>query len=144
MAFQAWGAFTGAYDSVTGYEVTARVVASLSIAVMLYLLLVRVRAVPDLAGRTDIHERTGILLTATSLGFGVGMLYEVGAWASNGLFDAQAYTFDELIAHMAIDFAASAAGAALLVLWDRAGWETRRVPASALVRGRPGGQAGRT
>ena len=134
MAFQAWGAFTGAYDSITGYEVAARIVASLSIAAMLYLLLVRIRAVPDLSGKTDIHERTGILLTATSLGFGVGMLYEIGAWVSNGLFDAQPFTFGELIAHMAIVFGASAAGAALLVFWDRAGWRTRRVPASMLVK----------
>ena len=134
MAFQAWGAYSGAYESVTGYEVTARVVASASIAAMLYLLLVRFRAVPDLAGQSDIHERTGILLTATSLGFGVGMLYEVAAWASNGLFDAQAFTFDELIAHMAIDFVASAAGAALLVFWNRARWQTRRVPASVLLK----------
>ena len=58
MAFQAWGAFTGAYDSVTGYEVTARIVASLSIAAMLYLLLVRIRAVPDLSARlTSTSER---------------------------------------------------------------------------------------
>jgi hypothetical protein len=127
MGFQAWGAFSGAYSSVSGYELVARIVASLSIAAMLYLLLVRVRAVPDLSDKTDIHERTAILLTATSLGFGVAMLYEIGAWASNGLFDAQAFTFGELIAHMAIAFAASAAGATLLVLWDRAGWKTRRV-----------------
>jgi hypothetical protein len=66
MAFQAWGAYSGAYELVAGYEVTARIVASLSIAAMLYLLLVRIRAVPDLSGKTDIHERTGILLTATS------------------------------------------------------------------------------
>jgi hypothetical protein len=137
MAFQAWGAYSGAYESVTGYEVTARVVASLSIAAMLYLVLVRIRAVPDLSGRSDIHERTGILLTATSLGFGVGMLYEIGAWASNGLFDAQAFSFDDLIAHMAIDFVASAAGATLLVFWDRAGWQTRRVPASVLLKPSP-------
>jgi hypothetical protein len=134
MAFQAWGAFSGAYDSVDGFELTARVVASLSIAAMLYLLLVRIRAVPDLSGKTGIHERTGMALTATSLGFGVGMLYEIGAWASNGLFDARSFTFDELIGHMTIDFVASAAGAALLVFWDRAGWNTRRVPASVLVK----------
>jgi hypothetical protein len=132
MAFQAWGAFGGAYDSVEGYEVAARVLSSLSIAVMLYLLLVRIRAVPDLSGKTDIHERTGILLTATALGFGVGMLYEIGAWAWDGLFDAGPMTFDDLIAHMAIDFAASFAGAALLVFWDRAGWSTRRLPRGAV------------
>jgi hypothetical protein len=134
MGFQAWGAFSGAYENVVGYELVARIVASLSIAAMLYLVLIRIRAVPDLSGRTDIHERTGILLTATSLGFGVGMLYEIGAWASNGLLDARPFTFDELIAHMAISFAASAAGALLLVLWDRAGWTTRRVPAAMLMR----------
>jgi hypothetical protein len=133
MAFQAWGAYTGAYDSVTGYELVARIVTSLSIAVMLYLLLVRIRVVPDLSAKNDIHERTGMLLLATSLGFGVGMLYEIGAWASNGLFDAEPFTFDQLIAHMAIDFAASAAGATLLVMWDRRGWATRRVPASLLA-----------
>ena len=32
----------------------------------------------------------------------VGSGYEVGTWASNGLFDAQAFTFADLIAHMAI------------------------------------------
>jgi hypothetical protein len=139
MSFQAWGAFTGAYESVQGYEMAARVVASLSIAAMLYLLLVRIRAVPDLSGKTDIHERTGILLTATSLGFGVAVFYEIGAWASRSLFDARAFTFDELILHMGVAFAASAAGAALLVLWDRAGWSTRRVHGSAL-RGPPAAQ----
>ncbi len=72
MAFQAWGAFSGAYESVTGYEVTARVVASMSIAAMLYLLLVRIRAVPDLSGRSDIHERTGILLTPPASASGSG------------------------------------------------------------------------
>ena len=120
-------------ETVTGYEVVARVVTSLSIAVMLYLLLVRVRAVPDLSGKTDIHERTGMLLLATSLGFGAGMLYEVAAWAAHGLFDSEGFTFDQLIEHMAIDFAASAAGATLLVLWDRRGWTTRRVPAAQLT-----------
>jgi hypothetical protein len=64
------------------------------------------------------------------------MLYEIGAWASNGLFDASPFTFDQLIAHMTIDFLAAAAGAALLVFWDIAGWHTRRVPASELVKPR--------
>ncbi len=134
MAFQAWGAWSGAFDSVTGYELVARVSSSFAVAVVLYLVLVRIRAVPDLSGTTDIHERTGIALAATSLGFGVAMLYEVGAWAANDLFDAERLSFDELIAHMGVGLAASAAGAALLVFWDRAGWETRRVPASVLVR----------
>ena len=136
MAFQAWGAFSGAFDSVAGYEVAARVVSSMAVAAMLYLLLVRIRAVPDLTGNNDIHRRTGIALTATCLGFGVGALYEIGAWASNGLFDARPFTFDELIGHLTIDFVASMAGAALLVFWDRAQWQTRRVPASLLVRPR--------
>jgi hypothetical protein len=136
MAFQAWGAWSGAFDSVTGYELVARVTSSLAVAALLYLLLVRIRAVPDLNGKTDIHERTGIALAATSLGFGVAMLYEVGAWAANDLFDAERLTFDALIAHMAIGFVASAAGAALLVFWDRAGWATRRAPAALLLRPR--------
>jgi hypothetical protein len=123
----------GATDAVAGYELVARAIGALSMAALLYLLLVRLRAVPDLSGKSDVHERTGIFLTATSLGFGVGMLYEVGAWASNGLFDTSPYTFDELIAHMAIYLVASAAGAALLVIWDRAGWSTRRAPAAALA-----------
>ena len=133
MSMLAWGALLGA-DADAGYATATRAVTSMAVAVILYLLLVRVRAVPDLAGKSDIHERTGILLTATSLGFGVGMLYEIAAWATRDLLDARATTFEELIAHMAIGFAASAAGAALLVVWDRAGWETRRVPAARLVR----------
>jgi hypothetical protein len=136
MAFQAWGAWSGAFDSVAGYELVARISSSLGVAALLYLVLVRIRAVPDLTGKTDIHERTGIALAATSLGFGVAMLYEVGAWAANDLFDAGRLTFDELIAHMGVGFAASAAGAALLVFWDRAGWATRRVPASMLLKSR--------
>ena len=100
---------------MAGYEATARIVSSLSFAASFYLALVRIRAVPDLSGKTDIHERTGILLTATSLGFGVGMLYEVGAWAPNGLFDARPFTFDELIAHMTISFSASVGGGGTLL-----------------------------
>jgi hypothetical protein len=137
MAFQAWGAFAGAFDSVDGYEIAARILSSAAFAAGFYLVLVRVRAVPDLQDKTDLHERTGMLLTATSLGFGVGMLYEIGAWAANGLFDAESLTFDELIAFMAISFFASFAGAAVLVVWDRRGWQTRRVPASMLVEPKP-------
>jgi hypothetical protein len=134
MAFQAWGAATGADEAIGWYPTAARVVSSLSIAAMLYLMLVRVRAVPDLSGRTDIHERTGILLTVTSLGFGAGMLYEVARWAVEGVSGVRNTSFDELIAHMAICFAASFAAGVLLVMWDRAGWSTRRGPAPATER----------
>ena len=134
MAFQAWGAFSGAFDSVAGYEVAARIVSTLSIAILLYLLLVRIGALPDLAGTAGIHERAGIALVTTSLGFGVGILYEIGAWAANGLFDARPITFEQLIAHMGTDLLASAAAGALLVWWDMAKWQTWRVPASLLVR----------
>jgi hypothetical protein len=131
-AFQSWGAYSGAIDAVPGMELAARAVASASMAAMLYLLLVRLRAVPDLSARSDLHERTGIALTATSLGFSVGMLYEIGAWATDGIFDGGASTFEGLIAAMAVDLVAAAAGAMCLVAWDRAGWATRRQPASAL------------
>lgn len=39
-----------------------------------------------------------------------------------------------LIAHMPIDFVASLAGATVLVFWDRGGLQTRRVPASVLLK----------
>ena len=134
MAFQGWGAFAGAFDSVDGFEVAARIFSDAAFAAGLYLVLVKVRAVPDLKSQTGLHERTGMLLTATSLGFAVGMLYEIGAWAANGLFDAGPMTFDELIASMSISFFASLLGGFLLVLWDRRRWGTRRVPAELLVK----------
>ena len=134
MAFQGWGAYAGAFDDIPGFEVATRVLSSAALAAGLYLVLVRLRVVPDLQDKTGLHERTGMLLTATSLGFSVGMLYEIGAWAANGLFDAGPMTFDELIGSMAISFFASLAGGFLLVVWDRRGWRTRRVPADVLVR----------
>ena len=134
MAFQGWGAFAGAFDSVDGFEVAARIFSDAAFAAGLYLVLVKVRAVPDLKSQTGLHERTGMLLTATSLGFAVGMLYEIGAWAANGLFDAGPMTFDELIASMSISFFASLLGGFLLVLWDRRRWGTKRVPAELLVK----------
>src|SRR4051794_36595659 len=48
---QAWGAFTGTVDAVAGYELVARAIGSLSMAALRYLLLVRLRAVPDLPAR---------------------------------------------------------------------------------------------
>ena len=134
MAFQAWGAFAGAFDSVEGYETAARILSAAAFASGFYLVLVHFRIVPDLQDRTDLHERTGMLLTATSLGFGAGMLYEVGAWAANGLFDAGPMTFDQLIANMSISLFGSLAGAFFLVVWDRRGWRAKRVPASMLVK----------
>jgi hypothetical protein len=134
MAFQGWGAFAGAFDDVAGYEVAARILADASFAAGLYLVLVKIRAVPDLHAHNGLHERTGMLLTATSLGFSVGMLYEIGAWAANGLFDASPMTFEELIASMSISFFASLAGASFLVVWDRRRWGTKRLPAELLVR----------
>jgi hypothetical protein len=113
------GLVAAAAAYAAGSQLAARAVASASVAALLYLGLVRLRVVPQLAGRTGIHERTGIRLTATSLGFGAGMLYEIWAWAADGVLDAGASTFEELIAHMAIVLGGSLLGAELLIAWGR-------------------------
>ena len=110
MAFQAWGAFAGAYDSVEGYEVAARIFSSAAFAAGFYSSSSASAWCPTCrTGPTSMSVR-GCCSPPPALA-SAPRCSAVGAWAANGLFDAESLTFDQLIANISISFFASLAGA---------------------------------
>lgn len=135
MGLQAWGRFLGAFSSIGGYSVVVHVTVTASAACVLYLVLVRLRVVPDLGQRHHLHQRAAVSLVATSLGFSVGVVYEVVIFVADHVFAAGfAVTYSRLIAHLGLDFVGACGGAALMVVWSVFGWGTRRLPGSQLHR----------
>jgi hypothetical protein len=127
MAAQAWGDVTNAYAALPGYDQATRLIVSIGAASVLYLGLVRLRALPDFAAETGIRERLAILLTGFCFGFAAGILYELYVWFADHALDAGlAVTYDELIARLALDAIGALIGGLLLVVWDVYGWGSAR------------------
>ncbi len=129
MAFQAWGDVSTAFSTVSGYEHAVRLIVSIAAATTVYLVLIRLRAVPDFSRDRGIRTRLAIALTGFSFGFSAGIFYEIYVWVANRLLNAQIHvTYDTLIRRLALDAIGALLGAALLVIWDALGWgsETRR------------------
>lgn len=139
MVFQAWSAALGA-GSLTWWVLLSHALVALAFAIVLYLLVVRLRLVPDLAQETDLHQRAGIALVAFALGFSAGIWFEIYVWfADHVLGAAFGVDYDRLIARLAFDAAGALVGGAVLVLWTVRGWGTlRRIPAARLSRAAPG------
>ncbi len=125
MAAQAWGDFATAFDTLTGFEQGVRLIVSMSAGPVLYLALIRLRAVPDFAQARGIRHRAAIALTGFALGYSAGILYELYVWVADHLLDANVdVSYTELIRRMTLDGAGALLGAALLVLWSVRGWGT--------------------
>lgn len=134
MAAQAWGDAGGAFEALTGYEQAVRLIVSTAAATTIYLALIRLRALPDLAHEARIRERLSIGLVGFSLGFSAGIAYELYIWVADRVLDAGVrVTHSQLMARLAVDGLGALLGALLLVLWSTHGWGTR-----AGARGRPG------
>ena len=139
MAVQAWGSELSASASLAGYGAAVHVIVSVSAACVLYLALVRLRVVPDLSERHDLHQRAAIALLATSLGFSAGIGYELYVFAADHVLGADFRVgYDDLIGRLALDVLGAAVGAGLMVVWAGHGWGTRRRPATAHARSAAG------
>ena len=129
VSLQAWGAFLGLFSAVGGYGAVVHLAISAPAACVLYLALVRLRIVPDLAERHDIHQHLAIAITATCFGFAAGIAYEQYVFVADHVLGASFdVTYDQLIGRLGLDFVGALGGAAVMVVWSAFGWGTRRVP----------------
>jgi hypothetical protein len=123
MAFQAWGDISGAFAHVSGYGYAVRLTVSIAAGPALYLILIRIRAVPDFSRERAIRERVATALLGFAFGFSAGIFYELYVWVADHLLGAQmSVTYDELIRRLALDAVGATIGAMLLVAWDEVGW----------------------
>jgi hypothetical protein len=135
MSFQAWGNVFGAFDGIYGYDKVVHFVLPCATSALLYLLLVRVRVVPDLAEAAQIRQRPAILLVTGAFGLALaGGLYELYEWFADNWLGAHLYTsYGDSIGDLTDDTIGALAGGGLILLWEIRGWGTRRLP---LPRGR--------
>lgn len=134
MAFQAWGNVFGAFDSLTGYDKVVHFVLPFATSMVLYLVLVRLRLVPDLAHESRIHTRAAMVLVTFALGVTVGAGYEVYEYVANHVLGAHLYvSYGDTIGDLFDDALGALAGGGLIAFWAAHGWATnRRVPASQI------------
>ncbi len=131
VAISVWGGPLGLFAEFGWYDEVLHAVMSFFGAPLLYLLLVRLDALPDLeGGGSQRHRYVGILLARFSLGLSVGALLEVWEWvANNWLGAANRIGYGDTIADLVVNALASLAGGAALLVWAEYGWGTaRRLP----------------
>lgn len=134
MAVQAWGNVFGAFQTVTGYDKIVHFILPCGTSALLYLILIRLRTVPNLQEESGIHVRAAIMLITFAFGVTVGALYECYEYFAVNVLDAGLQVgYADTITDLLDDAAGSLLGGALLVIWDAYGWGTRRrVPAQRI------------
>jgi DMSO/TMAO reductase YedYZ heme-binding membrane subunit len=117
VAATAWGALTGGFHH-DGYGEAVHVLLSATAAPILVIALIRVRVFPDLSQRSGFHERGALALLAFSLGFCVGIVYELYLFtASKALGVAAAIGYPTLVRHLALDALGAVTGAVAVATW---------------------------
>jgi hypothetical protein len=136
MALQAWGNVGGAFREVGWYFAVVHFFLPFGTAALLYLLLIRLRVVPDLSEEANLHRRAGIVIVAFAFGMTIGALYEMYEWFGYHAFGTRILreSWTKMVTDLGDDALGSLAGGALLVVWNVYGWATRRrLPASELA-----------
>lgn len=82
-----WFAVFDVFEAVGPLDLVVHLVANGLLAVTAYLLLVRLRALPDPADAGPARHRTGTVVVTTALGALLGLLWELGEWAGHTYFD---------------------------------------------------------
>ena len=130
MSFQAWGNVFGAFDGVYGYDKVVHFLLPCASSALLYLLLVRVRVVPDLAEESGVRRKPAILLVTAAFGLALmGGLYELYEWFADHFLGGHLYvSYGDSIGDMLDDALGALTGGALILAWEAQGWGTRRLP----------------
>ena len=73
LALQAWVEVGGVYATAGALRPLTHGLIALAAAIVLYVLLVRLRVVPDLNRAATLHQRAAMLLVAFAFGFATGI-----------------------------------------------------------------------
>jgi Flp pilus assembly pilin Flp len=134
MSFQGWGNALDLFGAWDGYDKVVHFVLPAAMAPMLYILLARLDAVPDLTEDTHRRQHLGIFIVSMALGMTVGVGYEMYEYAMVKVLGANLQIgYGDTIGDLVDDAFGSALGAGLLILWAERGWQSiRRVPADRI------------
>jgi uncharacterized membrane protein YjdF len=127
MALTGWGDALGLYDRYTNYDSVVHFLVPFAIAPIVYILLARGDALPDLRNTRERHHRVGVFVVTLAFGAAIGAIWEVFEWCSDQLLGShlqrgQTDTIGDLVA----DTCGALVGGALLVVWSIYGWESQR------------------
>ncbi|HEU4978094.1 MAG TPA: hypothetical protein VFT42_04310 [Solirubrobacteraceae bacterium] len=130
MSLQAWGNVGGAFDAWLPYHDIVHCLLTMAAAALFYLLLVRLRLVADIERERGIHEHLGMALIVFAIGSFVGAVYEEYEWFAINVMHAHLIeNYQHDIDDLFFNAIGALAAGALLVLWARRGWTTRRADA---------------
>jgi hypothetical protein len=134
MVLIAWGEVLGWYDSWRYYDNVVHTTVPLLVTGMFYVLLIRLRVLPDLRELTDVHQRFGLFLIALMLGMAIGAAWEIVEWSLDSLTDSNlATSVTDTATDLIWDTIGAATSALILVLWSLGNHSLKRRPGVALA-----------
>jgi uncharacterized membrane protein YjdF len=134
MVLIAWGEVLGWYDSWRYYDNVVHTTVPLLVTGLVYVLLMRLRVLPDLRDLTDVHQRFGVFLIALMLGMAIGAAWEIVEWSLDSLTDSNlATSVTDTATDLIWDTIGAATSALILVLWSLGNHSLKRRPGAALA-----------
>lgn len=128
LGLQAWGNLLGLFGQGTLFDRFDHFLSPMGVAPLFYLWLVRLSLVPDLREGAVRFSWVGILLVGFSIGVTVGTLYEIYEYTSDQLGGHLFTSYSDTIIDLIMDSLGALTGSAVLAVWARAGWGSRRTP----------------
>lgn len=131
MALQAFGNAFGLFNQPWHYDKVVHFVLPAAVAPTVYVLLIRLALVPDLADRRTRAHPAGIAIVTLGLGMTVGVVYELYEYFAVNVLHAGLHVgYGDTIGDLLDDGVGSLIGGLLLMVWQSRGWgSVRRVHA---------------
>lgn len=126
-SLQAWGNVTNVFESWLGYHDLVHFALSGATAALLYFVLARLRLLPELEQEHSIHQQLGIVVLILAMGMTVNAIYEEYEYFAVRFLHLHLLEYYQ---HDVNDLFFGTAGSlltgALLALWSRKRWPSRR------------------
>lgn len=127
LGLQAFGNALGLFEAHVHYDKLVHFVLPLAVAPTLYVLLIRLRLVPDLADKNLRSHPGGIVIVTLALGVTVGVVYELYEYLAVHVWGAGLHVgYGDTIADLLDDSLGSLLGGFVLLVWATRGWGTTR------------------
>lgn len=128
LGLQAWGNLFGWFGTGDLFDRFDHVLSPMGVAPLFYLWLVRLQLVPDLHEEVRRFSWVAIVLIGFSIGVTVGTVYEFYEYVAIHFGAALYVSYDDTIMDLLMDSLGALIGSAVLAVWARAGWGSRRQP----------------
>lgn len=129
MALQAWGNALRLFERIDWWDNLVHLAIPVSATPVLYILLLRLQLVRDIASEQHPLHRFGIVVFATTSGLSVATIYEIYEYlAVRWLHADLAIGYTDTINDLLLGVVGTQGGGALLMLWSYKRWRTERTP----------------